>query len=172
MTTLQKIYDWLQDFECKWGEKPKNIPITRAEKLDIIESSQQHMVCVIRPTNDELFGIVSELNPFSVSLRQRRLEMDVSQYITESNIDDVMRNNCDLIASEMFRQLRMKIITDKTVVRVTFECDPLAGLKHKLHITKWFPIKQCTRDIDCTVLYPLCKVTLPHNKHTVHFSAR
>ena len=178
MTTLHKIYAWLAEFECKWGEPPKDIPITKAEKLDITSDSFTRMTCAIAPKRDELFGVETDLSPFADSIRQRRLEIYVGQCLCEYSFEDILKGNLEFISFErpditrQVRQLKLRVLTDHTVVRITLECDPFAWLKRMLHITKWFPVKQITRDINCEVLYPLCKVTLPHNKHTVHFSAR
>lgn len=170
MSTYRKIRNWMAVHKAELGAQPVNIPLTRIEVLDFEkeEASPQFMDIAAQPPT--IFGLPFETTEFAPYLRERRLRVPIGQYRTEYPIRDAMKDNLEIILRRGVCEVKAHILTDRTRLRVTFEWDLFAGLKRLLHITKWFPVRQRTREIDCSVLYPYAKVQFPHNRHTVHFS--
>lgn len=165
MTTLNKLRRWLLDFRATQFEPPKTIPISRAEVMGVMNDDGPFVQDVaVRPEGNRIFGLDAEEHDFAPAIRDRRLQVPVGQYLTEFPANEFMRYNVEMLAREGANQIRLYVLRDQTKVRVTFDWDIFAPLKKLLHIKP----RQRTAEIDCTVLYPYCKVQLPHNRHYFH----
>lgn len=177
---LNNIREYLIEFKCKNCQDPKTIPLSIEEIQTIQNGPEMHfMVPTVPDGYDSLFGIKVSKENFAEGIRTKRLQVPVGQYVSEFTIHDSMYNNSQIIkedALNKFRELIFQaktfVLQDVTTLVIEFEWDVFAGLKRLLHITKWFPIKTRKSIIDCRTLYPYCKVTFPHNKHTMKFSVK
>jgi len=175
MITIQDIQKWIHEVMRKWGEAPKTIPISKVEVMELVRDYGYHyQVQQAYSSTPRMFGIGVEEVDYAESLRSRRLEVPVSQFIHEYELDNAIINNTEIIRQEWlhkyFCDVKLWCLSDKTRLEVTFEWDCFAHIKRLLHITRWFPIKTKSSTIDCLILYPYCKVQFPHNKQTLKFS--
>ena len=167
MNTVKELFDWTMEFREKHFEAPKTIPLTKDE----IKVAVEECGCIYLNTlcaKNKLFNIDIEPSEFASSLRERRLDIGVSQYMIEFGIYDSIIQNADYLQSvkQGIDQIKVYVLSDSTRLKVTLDWDPWAWFKKLLHITKFFPIKKQEVTFDCKVLYPYCKVQFPHNKHT------
>lgn len=160
------------DFRCAWNEPPKTVPISKADWIQVIDEYPMHMTVPMMDMTPKLFGVDCEFTDRADYVRTNRLDVPVSQYISEALIDDAMNSNSEVIFREGIRAIKSHILSDKTRITITLEWDVWAKIKRLLHITRWFPVKTVSTEVDCKILYPYCKVTFPHNKHSFHVSAK
>ena len=173
MSTLRKLQTYLFKMQDKNFQEPKSIPVSRIEVMDIINEAHGNYIPVAPSPQNKIFGLDAEICDYSESLRTKRLEIPLSQYMVEYNIDEAIYNNTVAIQDSLLQGLRATLkstlLTDKTRLEIEFEWDIFARAKRFFHITKWFPVKTRKAFIDCNILYPYCKVQFPHNKHTRQF---
>jgi len=168
MNALYRIRRWVLDFQTKWGELPKTIPMTPTEVREIEETwASCRQTIQLPPEPPKLFDIETEQTVFAESIRERRLTVPVQQFVTEAPLESLLTYWRDI---DWTRQMWRQVLVDKTEITVCFEWDLLARFKRLLRITRWFPVKHREAKLDCTVLYPYCKVQLPHNRHAFQVS--
>ena len=167
MNALSKLRRYLLDFRRQHNDSPKSIPVSRAEAIEVMNDSGPFVQDIaLTPSAPQIFGLDMEEHDFAPMIRERRLRVPICDFLQEYPVNAAMRHNVEFIAREGVARIRAHILADKTRVRVTLDWDIFARVK------KWFRIKprQRTVEIDCTVLYPHCKVQLPHNRHYLHSS--
>lgn len=171
--TATKILKWINDHTIKHGRNPRNIPITKIEAGNIYLNTNMFNVATLN-TGNSLFGLDIDFDPKADFIRSKRLEVSYDNYMNEVSFDTIIKNQSELhlynkvMLDAQVQQLKAYIVTDKTQLELTFEVDFLASLKRFLHIERFFPIKTQQKIVDCSMLYPYCKVQFPHNKHSFH----
>lgn len=171
----KKIQEWIYKCDIVNGDVPRTIPLTRIEIAKITEECEPFMMNVPVPSQpSKLLNIEIDETVYAEWQRENILKIPLTQFITQYSMSDVLHHNTQTYKSDFlfdsYKQIyKTWLLSDKTKVEVEFEWDMFAGLKKLLHITRWFPVKTRKRIINCTVLYPYCKVTFPHNKQVVHF---
>lgn len=172
MLTREKLWRWAQAIQEKYFDAPRDVPITAAERAAIMEEEPMHMLLPMCDQSPKLFGIEAVETPFAPDLRMKRLEVPVRQFTVEYSVDVALVHNSQLSErvwlGQVIRQMRSHVMCDVTRVELTLEWDAWAWLKRALRLTRWWPVRTVKRTIECNVLYPLCKVQLPWNKHRLH----
>lgn len=166
-------------FHRETGDKPAFIPLT-AEELGIIRYPPDPnevgyytgplLRCPV------LFGTDVFESPFGLQMRDRQVKMPVEQVCindkTSIGLNLTVDTHKDEQMNVLYRRLSAHICKDTTKLSVTFEWDMFASFKRALRITRWFPIKKRTVEIDGRVLYPYLNITFPINRHHVTFAVR
>lgn len=169
--TLKKAYSWINKFKFTNGEPPEVISLTIDEILDVLNDTDlSSKVSLNTKSNSmDVFGISVEEVPYAPDLRQRRLEVPVTTFVSESPLNFIRNSYYEKDCIYNLVKIHTSMLCDKTTLIVEFEWDIFANLKRKLHLTKWFPIKKAKVKLNCMALYPYIKVQLPHNRHCIRF---
>lgn len=175
MSAYERLFRWLHEHKAKHCELPHTIPVTRAEVVEVARECAPHQDVALSPSS-KLFGIDCDTHDFAPAIRERRLAVPIEYLMSEYRIDDSLLHNTEAAIREclgyQYRTLRAQILCDRTRVKVLLEYDPWAWIKRLLRAPSWFPGRNWLKirfhevEIDCAVLYPYCKVQLPHNRHT------
>jgi len=171
---IEKMREWCHARYYKSGEKPERVPLTRAEIQEI--TSDLPYQC-FEPTPEQgrrFMGVDVFETPYAEEIRARTINLDMQPIRESAEIDLTFTKEewSNDITDRICRRITTQVATDTTKVSVTLEWDAWAGFKRALRITRWFPIKKRTVEIDGRVLYPYLKVSLPTNRHHVQFAVR
>lgn len=172
MTTLSKIVKWIQEYEIKFGRRPKMVPISAPEILEISDDSfpqVRDLAC----SGNQICGIDTETSYWAEMTRQKILEIGVERLSIEQRIDENRFNieqSRNPVSGFLHRRLTAEILTDVTHLDVSFDWDRLAWLKRKVEwIGRKWPVKRKTVRIEGKVLYPYLKIQAPADTHRVRF---
>lgn len=179
MNVAQILRRWQMVFHRNTGEIPKFMPMS-AEELDIIrfppDPEQVGYYTGPIERSPVLFGVDVFESPFGPEMRTRQVKMPLEQLCisdkTSIGLNPTIDTHRDLQLNILYRRLSAHVCKDTTKVSVTFEFDPWATFKRKLRLTRWFPVKKRTIEIDGRVLYPYLNITFPLNRHHVTFAVR
>lgn len=173
MSLIAQLHRWRHKF-LEQMKDPAFVPLTR-EEFDVIVSGFPPYTRTERFIVDsppKLFGIDVFSTPFAEGMRQRQIDLPVTQISEGHNISNWAETvNKEASRDYLNRRLTAHICHDTSMLSLTFEWDSLAKIKRKFRLTKWFPVRTRTVKIEGRVLYPYLKISLPHNRHRVTFTS-
>lgn len=174
---LEKFYKFVFSVLERSGDKPEFIPVTVDEMVDVATHSVTNFPVVSPSQCNQVIGVDAFITPFAEPMRNRQVSMPLTRISEHASIDCLYQNlehssERNYITNSIVHRLTASIVSDVSALKVNFEWDCFSWLKRTLRVTRWFPIKSKTVMIDCRVLYPYIKVTLPHNRHHVAFKIR
>lgn len=179
MNFLQTLRRWQIRFHSQTGPKPPFIPLTQEELFVIKFPSNPNDVGYYTGNykgETAIFGTEVFESPFGAEMRDRQVKMPVEHVCiadkTSVGLNLTLDTHRDPQLNILYRRLSAHVCKDTTKLAATFEFDPWATFKRKLRITRWFPVKSRTIEIEGRVLYPYLNITFPCNKHHVTFVVR
>lgn len=158
----------------KHGKSPQTIPViaNEIERLITDTNCVTHMeFLTLEPP--QVAGMIIEKTDFAEPMRHLRLQMPVIRLSESAEFEPMLEllEGSNGVSKRLFRRLDAFVIGETSKLEFKIEADPWEKVKRWLRITHWLPIRKLTVRVDCTVLYPYIKVTLPHNRHTAKFNA-
>lgn len=120
----------------------------------------------------QVAGMDIEKTDFAECIRASRIQMPIIRLTESVEFDPHLEAIAGQpeIFGRLFRRLDAFVLGENSKLEFQIEADPWSKVKRWLRLTRWFPVLKVTVHVDCKVLYPFIKVTLPHNRHTVKFS--
>lgn len=180
MNLAQRLRHWITTFEALVGERPAVMPMSK-EELDILrcppDLNEVGYYTGARINHPHVFGTDVFESPFGAEMRARQVQVPVEQVCVADKSSGLCLNltldtHRDPALDIMHRRLSAHVCKDTTKLSATFEFDPWAPVKRFLRVTRWFPVKTRTIEIDGRVLYPYLNITFPLNRHHVTFAVR
>lgn len=169
--STEKLIKWVHQYQYKLGNKPKVIPISEPEAMEIFSDYSTYVD--ISRGKKQFYGIDAEISPWAEMTRARILEIGMERLSMEQRVDEsrfrVSEYNSEY-NRHLVRQLTTEILTDVTHLDVSFDWDRFAWLKRKVGwIGRRWPVKRKTVRIEGKVLYPYLKIQAPADTHRVRF---
>ena len=170
MRLIDEIRKLMYKREYYTGTPLKKIPLTYDE---ITWLQRESPLLVNVPMTDSPMSLMNvEVQPhdFAAQIRNRQIELPRAVYVSEIVVDESQYKSVEdrVYAHRQVRlSLERYICHDDAELEMTFVWDPWEWWKKKLHLTRWFPVKERTVHFDTRILYPHLNVRLPYNEHHV-----